>query len=313
MTAPILTEVELAAFREEVADRIRGGGLASAHIEPLQRWLATVEYWQLQCTMVCKELGDVRSLTVNEMPNASFVASYRETLARAEAAEAARDELRAEVERLRAGIRQVLPSQPGKWSEGAGDENDPICLLLCQIEFLENRIADMEDERDISTPPAEAEAKAPMTPDERLRLIHEEWGPALAQMAEGPTGPGPYAPAAKSEPVLRGTQPFCVRCGYTFDDNCTCKCGWKQEAAKPEPVCAGPFVDARDCPVHRKDLAPVKATGLEDAVKAWRRLDDDSRAWNIDALREAYFNAHQVDEETGEAGVRLLRAAAKEV
>ncbi len=54
-----------------------------------------------------------------------------------------------EVRMLRDGIKRALPSQPGKWSEGAGDPNDPICLLLCQIEFLENRIADLEDERDL--------------------------------------------------------------------------------------------------------------------------------------------------------------------
>ena len=57
-------------------------------------------------------------------------------------------ELQVRVEYLEAGIKRVLPSKPGKWSEGAGNPDDLICLLMCQIEFLEDRVADLEDEKE---------------------------------------------------------------------------------------------------------------------------------------------------------------------
>lgn len=55
--------------------------------------------------------------------------------------------------------------------------------------------------------------------------------------------------------------------GDTATDRCPecwCSCGTHarncskdpERPKAPEPVCAGPFVDARDCPVHAKDLRP---------------------------------------------------------
>lgn len=45
-------------------------------------------------------------------------------------------------------IRAALPSKPGKWSEGA-DPNDLVALVKSCLEFLEDKIADLEDERDL--------------------------------------------------------------------------------------------------------------------------------------------------------------------
>lgn len=81
----IRSEEELAGLRD-LCDR----GY-SLEVETTRRLLHTLGFWKMQCEAAVSEIGDLRSLTLGEMPNASFVASYREVLAE-------RARLRAEVE-----------------------------------------------------------------------------------------------------------------------------------------------------------------------------------------------------------------------
>jgi len=75
-TTRLLTESEISTLAQD--SDILAASVSEALTEQL---LHTLVYWKMQCEMAVKEIGDLRSLTIAEAPNASFVVSYREVLA----------------------------------------------------------------------------------------------------------------------------------------------------------------------------------------------------------------------------------------
>lgn len=83
------------------------------------------------------------------------------------------DEQGRKLERVKAEARASLPSELGKWSEGA-NQDDVISLLRSCIEFLEDAAADREDERDTALSRL-AKAERVIEAFKRIQLEDHPW------------------------------------------------------------------------------------------------------------------------------------------